>query len=98
MKSATAVVRNKAGLHSRPADLFVRTARLYECAVTVAHSSNSEKEPADAKNIIRVILLNVAPGEEITITADGPDEDAAVQDLVELVESDFSRVNESVRV
>ena len=35
MKESLLTVVNETGLHSRPADLFVRTARLYSCAIAV---------------------------------------------------------------
>jgi len=87
-------VQTSTGLHSRPADLFVRTAKLYESRVTVFKGEKS----ANGKNIIKVILLNVGPGEEITIDAEGPDETAVLDDLRTLVESDFETVNPAVQV
>lgn len=94
MKELTLTVENETGLHSRPADLFVRTAKLYDCTVTV---SKGEKQ-ADAKNIIKVILLNVSQKDDITIRADGPEEEAALADLRRLVESNFEAVNEQVKI
>ena len=86
-------IANEEGLHSRPADLFVRTAKLYRSKITVAKDGTY----ANAKNIIKVILLNAAPGEEIVITAVGPDAEEAVHDLSTLVESRFEIVNQAVR-
>ena len=94
MKSVSLVIQNEAGLHSRPADLFVRTARLYKSEIVVHNGLGT----ADAKNIIKIILLNVSRGEEIRIVARGPDEDQAIEDLKTLVESGFSVVNERVTV
>ena len=94
MKEVTLTVRNETGLHSRPADLFVRTAELYESKVTVWKGEKS----ADAKNIIKVILLNVSQDNEITIQADGSDEEAAVADLQSLIESNFEKVNDKVKI
>jgi len=94
MKSATLTVRNETGLHSRPADLFVRTARLYSSRVTVFKGEKS----ADAKNIIKVILLNAGKDSEIRIEAEGEDENEVLEDLTRLVESDFTRINEQVTI
>lgn len=94
MKTIELTVRNETGLHSRPADLFVRTAKLYQSTVTVQKG----EKMADAKNIIKVILLNVSQGSAISIHADGPDEDEVLVDLKTLVESDFSTVNDKVRI
>jgi phosphotransferase system HPr (HPr) family protein len=94
MTEGTLTVENETGLHSRPADLFVRTCKLYECGITVR---KGEKE-ADAKNIIKVILLNVSQYDEITIRCEGPDEQEALADLRRLVESNFESVNEQVKI
>ena len=94
MKDVNLTVKNETGLHSRPADLFVRTAKLYDATITVKKGEKS----ADAKNIIKVILLNVSQGNEITIQAEGPDEEAALGDLQKLIESNFEEVNDKVKI
>jgi phosphotransferase system HPr (HPr) family protein len=94
MKSVAITVKNETGLHSRPADVFVRTAKLYQSNIEV---SKGEKK-ANAKTILKVILLNVCENDEITINADGPDEDAALEDLKALVESDFNIINPKVKL
>ncbi len=94
MTDNTITVQNDTGLHSRPADLFVRTAKLYGSKITVSKGEKS----ADAKNIIKVILLNVSQGSEIRIEADGADEEKAVADLISLVKSDFETVNPEVSI
>jgi phosphotransferase system HPr (HPr) family protein len=94
MKSVVVTVKNETGLHSRPADLFVRTSKLYESAIEVV---KGEKK-ANAKNILKLILLNVCENDEITINADGPDEEEALNDLVTLVESDFVTINQKVQI
>jgi phosphotransferase system HPr (HPr) family protein len=94
MKYLTITVKNETGLHSRPADFFVRTAKLYQSVITVRKGDKK----VDAKNIIKVILLNVSQNSEITIEADGDDEEAAINDLKQLIESDFEAVNERVKI
>ncbi|MDR1929333.1 MAG: HPr family phosphocarrier protein [Treponema sp.] len=94
MKDVTITVKNETGLHSRPADMFVRTAKLYQSNIEVSKGAKK----ANAKTILKVILLNVCENDEITITADGPDEDAALEDLKTLVESNFNTVNPKVQI
>ena len=94
MEKITIRVTNDTGLHPRPADLFVRTAKLYEADITVR---NGEKT-ADAKNIIKVILLNVSKDTQIELEADGPDAAEALRDLTRLIKSDFTQVNEGVNI
>lgn len=92
MKEIDIVVENETGLHSRPADLFVRTAKLYESDISVQKGEKS----ANAKAIIKLILLNVSQGDTVKITAQGPDEEEALADLKRLIESDFTVANEKV--
>ena len=94
MKSLTITVKNETGLHSRPADLFVRTSKLYQSDIEVY---KGEKK-ANAKAILKLILLNVCENDQITINADGPDEEEALNDLKVLVESDFVTVNPKVQI
>ena len=94
MSEITITVNNETGLHSRPADLFVRTAKLYTSRITVYKGEKS----ADAKNIIKVILLNVPCCQEIRIVAEGDDAEPALADLRTLIESDFQTVNPAVTI
>jgi len=94
MKELEITVHNETGLHSRPADVFVRTAKLFESKITLAKGEKT----ANAKTIIKVILLNVSQNDTIKIIADGSDEDAALEELKTLIESDFEKVNEAVKI
>ena len=94
MPEVSVQITNETGLHSRPADLFVRTAKLYRSDIVVTRGDRS----ANAKNIIKVILLNAGPGEMITITANGPDADDALSDLRRLVLSGFEKINAAVEM
>jgi phosphocarrier protein HPr len=94
MTETTLVVTNDTGLHSRPADLFVRTARLYRSQITVHKGEHC----SDAKNIIKLILLNIPRGTTIRIVAEGDDEKDAISDLQSLVTSDFRVVNDQLTI
>ena len=65
------------GLHARPAGLLVKAAAGYQSAVTVTAPSGK----ADAKRIMAVMRLAAKQGMELTVTCEGPDEDAAVEGL-----------------
>ncbi len=82
MKELEIIVKNETGLHSRPADLFVRTSKLYESTITVKKGDSS----ANAKAILKVILLNVCQNDKIIITTEGSDESEAIEDLKNLIE------------
>ncbi len=91
MKEAKVVVDNKVGLHARPASLFVQEAAKYASEINVHCQDPETKEDRDAnaKSILGILTLGVFQGTEITITANGEDEEDAVDALVALVKDNF---------
>jgi len=91
MKEAKVVVNNKVGLHARPAALFVQAASKFQSEVNVSCIDPKEEKlrTANAKSILGILTLGVFQGIEITIAADGDDEEDAVKALVELVKNNF---------
>ena len=85
MKSQKVTILNKTGLHARPASVFVQTASKFKSELMI---QKGEKK-VSAKSIMGVLTLGVSMGTEITITAEGSDEEEAVKTLVELIESKF---------
>jgi len=88
------VVRNPSGLHARPAALFVRTAAGFGARVTV-RNLDRDSSAADAKSILGVLAQGVGSGQRIEVVADGPDEEAAMAALVELVEGGIGETAEA---
>jgi phosphocarrier protein HPr len=78
-------IRNKMGMHARPAAQFVKRASKYQCDVWV----EKDDEPVNGKSIMGLMMLAAGRGETIKIIADGTDAEAAVADLEELVTSGF---------
>ena len=91
MKESKVIVNNKVGLHARPASLFVQEAAKFSSDINVYCQDPQSKEDrnANAKSILGVLTLGVFQGTEITITANGDDEEAAVDALVALVKDNF---------
>ncbi len=86
MRTDELEIRNPSGLHARPAALFVRTAAGFTSSVRVENLTTGS--PAvDAKSILGVMSNGAARGHRIRLTVDGPDEDAALGALRELVAS-----------
>jgi phosphocarrier protein len=85
MLSRSVTVTNQLGLHARAAARFVHLAAKYESQIRVARDA----KVMDGKSIMGILLLAAARGTRITITADGPDEAAAVAALCGLVEAGF---------
>jgi phosphocarrier protein FPr len=79
--TAQFILRNPSGLHARPAATFVERAKAFESAVHVQH----EQTTANGKSVLSLLKLGIAAGSSLTLSADGPDAEAAVDALVELL-------------
>ncbi len=79
-------ITNEVGLHARPATYFIQKANSYRSSVWV---ENSDRR-ANAKSLLGVLSLGIAKGDIITILAEGPDEEAAVDGLVSLILGGFN--------
>lgn len=88
MTSCTLEVNNPLGLHARAAARFVHTASAFVCRIRVGRAGRE----IDGKSIMGLLLLSASQGTVITVTADGPDEDAAVAALSALVARGFDDV------
>ena len=84
MPSQTVVVRNAVGLHARPAALFVKIARQFP-ATTIRVARDGRD--TDARSITGILTLEVSKGTPITISAEGPDAEAALAAMVGIVEA-----------
>ena len=80
------VVQNQVGLHARPATFFIQKANEYKSYIWV----EKEERRVNAKSLLCVLSLGIVVGTTIRIIADGADEQAAVDSLVELVQSGFT--------
>lgn len=76
-------VKNKVGLHARPAAIFVQEATRFKSKISI----ECDGKKADGKSILQVLSLGVKCGNVITIRADGEDEDAAIEKLVRTIET-----------
>ena len=85
MISRSVTVVNQLGMHARAAAKFVHLATRFESRIRVACGARE----MDGKSIMGVLLLAAARGSTITISADGADEQAAVDALAVLVDAGF---------
>ncbi|HHX24390.1 MAG: HPr family phosphocarrier protein [Tepidanaerobacteraceae bacterium] len=85
MYQKNVTVMNKTGLHARPAAVFVQTANKFKSEIFI----EKEGKKINAKSIMGVMSLAISQGTEITISAEGVDDQQAVDKLVELIESKF---------
>lgn len=85
MTSCNIAVTNPLGLHARAAARFVHAASGFIARIRVGRGGRQ----TDGKSIMGLLLLSASQGTVITITADGPDEAAAIDALRDLVERGF---------
>ena len=85
MVTKSVTITNKSGIHARPASLFINIAANFKSNITIENGNNK----GNAKYLISLLSLAIACGSEVTITADGPDENEAIDALVKLIESKF---------
>ena len=81
-------VRNRAGLHTRPASMIVRLAAKFESEFFI----RKDGYEINGKSIIGVMTLAAEQGSTVLLVLDGPDEAEAAAALAELFETGFGEV------
>ncbi|MDH4156453.1 MAG: HPr family phosphocarrier protein [candidate division Zixibacteria bacterium] len=85
MIKKTARIVNKLGLHARPSAMLVTTASHYLSEVYLTKDSLR----VNGKSIMGVMMLAAEQGTEIIVEVNGPDEEAALAEIVKVIESGF---------
>ena len=80
----TVTVVPDAGLHARPAAQFVEAAGEYDATVTI-EVVGGDRGPVAANSMLAVTGLNVPSGTDVTLVAEGPDAEAALDALEEIL-------------
>lgn len=75
-------VQNQVGLHARPATFFIQKANEFKSGIWIV----KDERKVNAKSLLGVLSLGITRGSEITIVADGADEEEAVEELSKLVQ------------
>ena len=83
-------IKNRTGLHARPAAQFVQKAGQFESKINIIHDGKE----VNAKSIMGVMSLGVGKGNKITIKAEGSDSKEAVQELIDFVEIEMMKEDE----
>ncbi|MBL7068308.1 MAG: HPr family phosphocarrier protein [Candidatus Omnitrophica bacterium] len=81
------IIRNKLGLHARPAALFVQIANKFDCDIVVRKG----KEEINGKSIMGIMMLAAGKGDVIFIKAQGDDADQALGELEKLLLGDLDK-------
>ncbi|MBR3879486.1 MAG: HPr family phosphocarrier protein [Clostridia bacterium] len=86
MKTCEIMITNSSGLHARPATFFIQKANFYKSTILI----EKDNRKVNAKSLLGVLSLGIAKGMTVTLSADGQDEDAAIDGLVSLINSGFN--------
>ena len=78
-------VKNRAGIHARPAAIIAQTSNKFESEITLS----KDDAEVNAKSIMGVIAMGAGYNTQLTLRADGPDETEAVEVIEELFNSKF---------
>jgi len=85
MAKRTVEICNERGLHARASAKFVKAASGFESSVQVTRDGAT----VDARSIMGLLMLGAGKGSTIDIEAEGPDAEAAVAALADLVSCRF---------
>ena len=88
MYARTTKLTNPAGLHARPAALFVNETKNYKSSITIRRAE-PDANPLNAKSIVLILSMALKENTEVEIAADGEDEIQAVDNIIALIESGF---------
>ena len=86
MREKVVTVRNSLGLHLRTAGMFAQTSSRFVSHIYLQKGLMK----VNAKSIMGIMMLAAGEGTELTITADGTDEEEAIEELSALIESGFN--------
>ncbi len=85
MISRNVTITNSIGLHARPATYFIQKANAFQSSIWVV----KDDRRMNAKSLLGILSLGIVQGSTVTLEADGADEEAALDALVELIDSRF---------
>ena len=77
MVSKNITIKIPTGLEARPVALLVQVASQYESSIYL----EIEEKKVNAKSIMGMMTLGIVEGEQVTVIANGPDEDEAIKNM-----------------
>ncbi len=83
-------IKNRTGLHLKPAGALCNEAIKYKSSVTFRFRTTN----VNAKSVLSVLAACVKCGDEIELCCDGPDEEEALRAMVRVIESKFGEKDE----
>lgn len=83
MVTKNMTIEIKTGLEARPVAIFVQVASQFESSIYVEHDSKK----VNAKSIMGMMILGLAAGENVTVSAEGNDEEEAIKSIEKYLSS-----------
>lgn len=85
MKEFKYIITEPEGIHARPAGMLLKKAREYKSKITITSGEKS----SDATRLIQVMAMSIKSGTEVTVAAEGDDEEQAIADMKEFFENEL---------
>ncbi len=85
MYTETTVVKCASGLHNKQATYFIQKANDFKSGIWI----EAEDRRINAKSLLGVLSMAIVTGTEVTLIADGPDEQEAVRTLADMLQEDL---------
>lgn len=85
MKSFQYTIKDELGIHARPAGMLAKEAKQCKSTITIGVNGKS----ADVTRLIAVMALGIKQGTEVTVSAEGEDEDTAIAKMQEFFENNM---------
>lgn len=86
MYTEKAVVKCESGLHNKQATFFIQKANEFRSSIWI----EVEDRKINAKSLLGVLSMVLTRGTEVTLIAEGPDEEAAVKQLAGMLDKGVS--------
>ncbi|NTV78538.1 MAG: HPr family phosphocarrier protein [Clostridiales bacterium] len=85
MKSFDYIITDEIGIHARPAGLLVKEAKPFTSMITLTFGGKK----VDVKKLMALMALGITQGSEITVTAEGDDEEEAIVKIEEFFKTNL---------
>lgn len=85
MYTEKSVVKCESGLHNKQVTYFIQKANEFRSSIWI----EAEERKINAKSLLGVLSMGITAGTEISIVAEGPDEEAAVKELSAMLVKDI---------
>lgn len=83
MVSFNYVIKDEIGIHARPAGMLAKEAKAFESKITLA----AKGKEADVTRLMAVMGMGIKCGDEVTVSAEGADEEKAIEALKQFFEA-----------